>query len=164
MINHHSDDNWHKILLSQRSVIELPTLSQLANVLLTLNAENATVERSFSLMSRLQTPTRNRSLSSTADKLMRLKLIAASCKTFNHDRPYALWLQSSTRSRCNVSGTVSTEPEVNKINTYIIHRAGRFLTKQKIFQIWYCQVGLLIFITSAVVDCFLLNRILRYIS
>ena len=64
-------------------------------------------------------PTRNRLLSSTADKLMRLKLNAASYKTFNYNRAYALWLQSSTRSRYNVSGTVNTETEINEINTYI---------------------------------------------
>ena len=92
-------------------------------MLLTCNAENATVERGFSLLSRLRTPTRNRSLSSTADKLMRLKLNAASYKTFNHNRIYALWLQSSTRSRYNVSGTVNTETEVNEINICMIDRA-----------------------------------------
>ena len=100
-----------------------PTLSQLANVLLTLNAKNATVERGFSLLSRLRTPTRNRLLSSTADKLMRLKLNAALYKTFNYNRAYALLLQSSTGSRYNNSGTVNTETEVNEINTYIIDRA-----------------------------------------
>ena len=98
-------------------------LSQLANVLLTSNAENATVERSFSLLSRLRTPARNRLLSSTADKLMRLKLNAASYKIFNYNRVYALWLQSSTRSRYKVSGTVNTETKVSEINTYITDRA-----------------------------------------
>ena len=77
----------------------------------------------LSLRSRLRTPTRNRLLSSTADKLMRLKLNAASYKTFNYNRACALWLQSSTRSRDNVSGTVNTETEVNEINAYIIDRA-----------------------------------------
>ena len=124
MINRHSDDNWRKILtIAAKRNRDWPTLSQLANVLLTFNAENATVERSFSLLSRLRTPTRNRLLSSTADKLMRLKLNAASYKTFNYNRVYALWLQSSTRSHYNVSGTVNTETEVNEINTYIIDRA-----------------------------------------
>ena len=97
-------------------------LSQLTNLLLTLNAKNATVEHGFSLLSRLQTPTRNRLLSSTADKLMRLKLNAASYKTFNYNRAYASWLQSSTCSHYKVSGTVNTETEVIKINTYIINR------------------------------------------
>ena len=96
-----------------------PMLFQLANVLLTSNAENATAKRSFSL----QIPTRNRLLSSTADKLMCLKLNAASYKAFNYNRAYALWLQSSTRSCYEVSGTVNTETEVNEINTYIINRA-----------------------------------------
>ena len=117
MINHHSDDNWRKILtIAAKRNRDWPTLSQLANVLLTLNA---TVERGF----RLPTPTRNRLLSSTADKLMRLKFNAASYKTFNYNKAYALWLQSSTRSRYNVSGTVNRETEVNQINTYIIDRA-----------------------------------------
>ena len=55
-------------------------LYQLANMLLTLNAENATVEHSFNLLSRLQTPTKNRLLSSNADKLMHLKLKAVPYK------------------------------------------------------------------------------------
>ena len=118
MINRHSDDNWRKILtIAAKRNRDWPTLSQLANVLLTSNADSTTVERGFNLLSRLRTPTRNRLLSSTADKLMRLKLNAASYKTFNHNRAYALWLQSSTRSRCNVSGSVS-KTEVNEINTY----------------------------------------------
>ena len=72
MINHHSDDNWRKILIiAAKRNRDWPTLSRLANVLLTLDAENATAERGFSLLSRLQSPTRNRLLSSTADKLMR---------------------------------------------------------------------------------------------
>ena len=117
MINHHSDDNWHKILLLQQSVT-VPTLSQLANVLLMFNAENATVEHGFSLQSGQQTPTRKHLLSSTADKLMcLLKLNAASYKTFNYNRAYALWLQSSTCFRSIVSSTVNTETEVNEINT-----------------------------------------------
>ena len=88
MINRHSDDNWRKILtIAAKRNRDWPTLSQLANVLLTFNAENATVERGFSL----RTPSRNRLLSSTADKLMRLKLNAASYKTFNYNRAHALW-------------------------------------------------------------------------
>ena len=128
MINHHSDDNWHKILfIAAKRNRDWPTLSQLANVLLTFNADDATLEHGFSLLSRLRTPTRNHLLSSTADKLMRLKL-NASYTTFNYNRAYALWLRSSTRSRY-VCGTVNTETEVNKISTYIIDRARRFLTK-----------------------------------
>ena len=92
MINRHSDDNWRKILtIAGKRNRDWPTLSQLANVLLTSNAENATVERGFSLLPRLRTPTRKCLLSSTADKLMRLKLNAASYKTSNHNRAYALW-------------------------------------------------------------------------
>ena len=110
MINRHSDDNWRKILtIAAKRNRECPTLSQLANVLLTFNAENATVERGFSLPSRLRTLTRNPLLSSTADKLMRLKLNAASYKTFNYNQACALRLQNSTRSRYNVSGTVNTD-------------------------------------------------------
>ena len=91
MINRHSDDNWRRILtIAAKRNRDWPTLFQLANVLLTFNAENATVECGFSLLSRLQTLTRNRLLSSTADKLMRLKLNAASYKTFNYNRAYAL--------------------------------------------------------------------------
>ena len=117
MLNRHSDDSWRKILtIAAKRNRDWPTLFQLANVLLTFNAENATVERGFSLLSRLRTSTRNRLLSSTADKLMRLKLNAVSYKTFNYNRAYALWLQSSTRYRYNVSGTVNTETEVNEIN------------------------------------------------
>ena len=98
-------------------------LSQLANALLTLNGENATVKRGYSLLSRLQTPTRNCLLSSTADQLLCLKLNAASYKTFIYNRAYALLLQSSTCSCYNVSGTVNTETDVNEITTYIIDRA-----------------------------------------
>ena len=91
MINRHSDDNWCKILtITVKRNRDWPTLSQLANVLLMFNAENARVEHSFSLLSRLQTPTRNRLLSFTADKLMCLKLNAALYKTFNYNRAYAL--------------------------------------------------------------------------
>ena len=54
VINGHSDDNWRKILtIAAKLNRDWPTLSQLANVLLTFNAENATVERGFSLLSRL---------------------------------------------------------------------------------------------------------------
>ena len=100
MINCHLDDNWCKIsTIEVKHNRDWPTLSQLANMLLTFNAENATVEHGFSLLSRLQTPTRNCLLLSTAEKLMRLKLNAASYKTFNYNRAYMLWLQSSTRSK-----------------------------------------------------------------
>ena len=121
MINRHSDDSWRRIsTIAAKRNRDWPTLSQLANVLLTFNAENATLECGFSLLCRLQTLTRNRLLSSTADKLMRLKLNAASYKTFNYNRAYALWLQGSTRSHYNVSGTVNTETKVNEINTYSV--------------------------------------------
>ena len=120
MINRHLDDNWCKILnIEAKHNRDWLTLSQLANVLVTFNAENETVERDFSLPSRLQTPTRNHLLSSTADKLVRLKLNAASYKTFNYNRAYSLWLESSTHSCNNVSGTANIETEVNRINTYI---------------------------------------------
>ena len=109
MITDHSNDNWCKILtIAAKCNRDWPTLSQLANVLLTLNAKNTTVEHDFSLLSRLQTPTRNHLLSSTANKLMCLKLNAASYKTFNYNRAYALWLQSSTLSYY-VSGTANTD-------------------------------------------------------
>ena len=118
MINCHSDDNWCKILTiaANRNRDQL-TLSQLANVLLTFNGKSTTVERGFSLLSRLRAPTRNRLLLSTADKLMRLKLNAALYKTLNYNRAYALWLQSSTRYCYNISGTGNTESKVNEINT-----------------------------------------------
>ena len=75
MINRLSDDNWRKILtIAAKRNRDWPTLSQPANVLLTFNADNATVEHAFSLLSRLGTPKRNRLLSSTVDKLVRLKL------------------------------------------------------------------------------------------
>ena len=117
VINCHSDDNWCKILtIAAKHNRDWLMLSQLANMLLTFNAENATVKRSFSLLSRLQTPTRNHLLSSTVNKLMPLKLNASSYKIFNYNKAYALWLQSFTRSCYNVSGTVNTETKVNKIN------------------------------------------------
>ena len=49
MMSRHSDDNWRKILtIAAKRNRDWPTLSQLANVLFTFNAENATVERGFS--------------------------------------------------------------------------------------------------------------------
>ena len=98
----HAGDNWRKVLtIAAKRESDWPTLSAIARAILSFNAENATVERGFSLLARLKTPSRNRLLPFTCDKLMRLRLNAESYKTYDYSLAYSQWLQSTKRYRYN---------------------------------------------------------------
>jgi len=118
------DDEWRKVLvIAAKRSDDWPNLAHVAHALLAFNAENATVERGFSLLSRLRTPTRNRLFALTADKLIRLRLNAASYKQYNYDRSYEHWLKSSKRSRYHVSDSSVTDEAQTMLNSLLIDLA-----------------------------------------
>ena len=64
----YDNDNWRTVLtIAAEQELDWPVFSLIARAILSFNAENATVERSFSLLARLKTPPRNHRLSFTCD-------------------------------------------------------------------------------------------------
>ena len=70
----HADDNWRMVLtIAAQRELDWPTLSAISRAILSFNVENATVEQGFSFFGYTETPTRNRLLPFTCDKLIRLQ-------------------------------------------------------------------------------------------
>ncbi len=76
-----------------------PNLATLAQILLCFCAENAEVERGFSLYNRLKTKTRNKLKIGTIDMLMRLRLNTAPYPEFDFSRGATIWFGMCQRGR-----------------------------------------------------------------
>ena len=96
-------------------------LASVANALLIFHAENATVERGFSLPSRLRNPTRNRLLTASADRLMRLRLHTSSYKSNDYDKEYLHWLKSFKHAQYCTNESINNDHKVVKeLNDLVI--------------------------------------------
>ena len=72
---------------------DYPSISLLCRIILCFVAENATVERGFSLFARLKTQLRNKLDMGHVDTLMRLRLNSVGWKAFDYDVAYGKWLE-----------------------------------------------------------------------
>ncbi len=91
-----------------------PNLSVLAEILLCFCAENAEVERGFSLYNRIKTKTRNRLKIDTIDTLMRLRLNSPPWHSFDYNQAATIWLAMMRRGRYSV-GQKQPEQEPEEV-------------------------------------------------
>lgn len=87
-------DKWRDVLWIAACDQDLPNLSKCARIVLTFRAQNATVERGFSLANRLKTDLRNRILPEVLNELIRIRLYP---DALDFDAVYDHWLDSSPR-------------------------------------------------------------------
>ncbi len=92
--------DWLSVLKEPLQRIEVfPNLAILAEILLCFCAENAEVERGFSLYNRIKSKVRNRLKINTVDMLMRLRLNSDKYSDFNYNKAAIIWLGMSKRGR-----------------------------------------------------------------
>ena len=78
---------------------EYPNISIIGNAVLLFCAENATVERGFSLMTRLKTKVRNKLSVVTVDTLMRLRLNTKKWNQYDYQSAFEKWSRGKTQRR-----------------------------------------------------------------
>ncbi len=92
--------DWLSVLKEPLQRIEVfPNLAILAEILLCFCAENAEVERGFSLYNRIKSKVRNRLKIPTVDMLIRLRLNSGNYSDFNYNKAAVIWLGMSRRGR-----------------------------------------------------------------
>ncbi len=104
--------SWTDILKRCFQEEMFPNLSVLAEILLCFCAENAEVERGFSLYTRLKSKTRNRLKIGTIDLLMRLRLNATGYNSFDYNRASVVWFGMAERGRYNVGWQQDMQQQV----------------------------------------------------
>lgn len=88
-----------KMAVDHGMKVHYPSLSILAEVILTCPASTAEVERGFSTQNFIKSKTRNRLGSCHLDQLLRLKLNSPQMKDFPFHQAYLNWLADRNR-RC----------------------------------------------------------------
>uniref|UniRef100_A0A915KTU3 HAT C-terminal dimerisation domain-containing protein n=1 Tax=Romanomermis culicivorax TaxID=13658 RepID=A0A915KTU3_ROMCU len=92
-------ENWKDTLKKCVNDPEVfPNLSQLAAAVLCFNAQNATVERGFSLLSRIKTKLRNRLSVPVIDMLLRLRLSTVNYQDFDFHQAFQYYVKKRTYS------------------------------------------------------------------
>ena len=83
-----------KLAVDEGMKIQYPSLSTLAEIILTFPASTAEVKRGFSLRSAFKSRIRNRHSSDHLDQLIRMRLNAADLKEFQFHQAYQNWLEA----------------------------------------------------------------------
>ena len=86
-----------KLAVDEGMKIQYPSLSTLAEIILTFPASTAEVERGFSFQNALKSRSRNRISSDHIDQLIRMRLNAPDLKEFPFHQAYLNWLEAKKR-------------------------------------------------------------------
>lgn len=101
LVSQFSETSAHDVMEAMSSDSSLsslyPYLSKIASISLTLPVSTADCERGFSTMNRIKTDQRNRLITTTLDRLIRLSTEGPSIDTFDYEAAVSTWAERTSR-------------------------------------------------------------------